>query len=280
MKKLIIPNSIEQISLTLKYADAYLIGIKGLCVNVNWEVDIDELSDIKQIIKDKELFIALNKNMTNNDIDILNKVLIELNGYNIKGVFYADTCIVSLFNKQSLNYDLVWSNEHATTNYNTINYWYDFNVKYTYISADITLNEIIDIKKNTNSKLIVPIFGYLPMFVSKRHIVKNYLEYFNLKDNSKINYIEKENSIYPIIDNNIGTIVYSNNVLNGLDYYEILKNNNIEYVTFNAFNISNEDFIRVLKVYNNESNEKISDILTNIDDGFLNKETISRVKRW
>jgi len=118
------------------------------------------------------------------------------------------------------------------------------------------------------------------MFVSKRHIVKNYLEYFNLKDNSKINYIEKENSIYPIIDNNIGTIVYSNNVLNGLDYYEILKNNNIEYVTFNAFNISNEDFIRVLKVYNNESNEKISDILTNIDDGFLNKETISRVKRW
>jgi len=279
MKKLIIPNSIEQISLTLKYADAYLIGIKGLCVNVNLEVDIDELSDIKQIIKDKELFIALNKNMTNNDIDILNKVLIELNGYNIKGVFYADTCIVSLFNKQSLNYDLVWSNEHATTNYNTINYWYDFNVKYTYISADITLNEIIDIKKNTNSKLIVPIFGYLPMFVSKRHIVKNYLEYFNLKDNSKINYIEKENSIYPIIDNNIGTIVYSNNVLNGLDYYEILKNNNIEYVTFNAFNISNEDFIRVLKVYNNESNEKISDILTNIDDGFLNKETISRVKR-
>lgn len=279
MKKLIIPNSIEQINLTLKYADAYLIGIKGLCVNVNLEVDIDVLSDIKQIIKDKELFIALNKNMTNNDIDILNKVLIELNSYNIKGIFYADTSIVSLFNKLTLNYDLVWSNEHATTNYNTINYWYDFNVKYTYISTDITLNEIIDIKKNTNSKLIVPIFGYLPMFVSKRHIVKNYLEYFNLKDDSKVNYIEKENKTYPIIDNNIGTIVYSNNILNGLEYYETLKNNNIEYVTFNAFDISSEDFIRILKVYNNESNEQISDILTNIDDGFLNKETISRVKK-
>ena len=37
------------------------------------------------------------------------------------------------------------------------------------------LDNILEIRKNTQVKLMVNIFGYLPMFVSKRHIVKNYL---------------------------------------------------------------------------------------------------------
>lgn len=59
-------------------------------------------------------------------------------------------------------------------------------IDYTYLSAEITLDEIIEISKNTSVKLIVPTFGYLPIFASMRHTVKNYLNRFNLKDNSKI----------------------------------------------------------------------------------------------
>ena len=38
------------------------------------------------------------------------------------------------------------------------------------------------------------------MFVSKRHLVKNYLECFNLKDDSDLHYLEKEGKKYPILD--------------------------------------------------------------------------------
>lgn len=279
MKKIIIPNSLKQLKDTLEYSDAYLIGIKDMCVNVNFCIKLDELEDIKKIIGDKELFIALNKNMTNNDIEELKSILIELKKYNIKGVFYADVGLVSLSRELDLNYDLVWSNEHATTNYNTINYWYDFGVKYTYISTDITLKEIIDIKNNSKSLLIVPIFGYLPMFVSKRHIVKNYLEYFNLKDDSKINYLFKEDKTYPIIDDKLGTRVYSNNILDGFNSLKEFNDNGIEYITFNSFNINDEEFIEVLKIYSYKSDKKVNDIFTNVDDGFFNKETICRVKK-
>ena len=95
-----------------------------------------------------------------------------------------------------------------------INYWNSKGSKYAYISSDITEEEIIKIIENSKSKLLVTLFGHLPMFVSKRHIVKNYLEYFKLEDKSSLNYIEKENKIYPIIDNFVGTQVYSNNILN------------------------------------------------------------------
>ena len=281
MKKIILIDNLEQIQSTLEYVDAYLIGIKDMCVNTLFSVDLDELKDISNKLKkeNKELFILLNKNLHNSDIEKVKEILIYLNKLDLKGIFYSDVAVIQLKEELSLNYDLVWAAEHATTNYNTINYWYDFGAKYTFISSDITYDNIIDIKKNTNSKLIVPIFGYLPMFVSRRHIVKNYLDYFKLNDNSKINYIEKENKIYPIVDNKLGTFVYSNNILNGVNYYKNVEKENIDYALFNGFNINTEDLIEVLKIYSGKSNKNINSLFENLDEGFLNKETIYRVKK-
>ena len=182
MKLLVMPSSIDEIKNTLNYCDAYLIGINGLSVNSNLCVDITDLDYILSIIGDRDLFLNLNKNMSNSDIDMLKNIMNNLNNYNIKGVFYYDVAILNIFKKNNYNYDLVWASEHASTNYNTINYWYSKGVKYCLVSSDITFNEILDIKNNSNCKLIVPIFGYQPMFNSKRHIVNNYLDYFNLYD--------------------------------------------------------------------------------------------------
>lgn len=281
MKKMLLANNYEQIKESINYVDAYLIGLKDMCVNTTYTLTLNQLESINDFIKkeNKELFILVNKSMHNKDIEVLKDILVNLNKLNIKGIFYSDVAIVELNKKLNLNYDLVWAQEHSTTNYNTINYWYSFGVKYTYVSSDITHTDIINIKKNSKSKLIVPIFGYLPMFVSYRHIVKNYLDYFNLKDDSIINYMEKENKIYPIVDNKEGTFVYSNNILDGLKYYDEFESNNIDYILFNGFDIDNDKLIEVLKVYNNKSTKNINSLFENIDTGFLDRETIYRVKK-
>ena len=195
-------------------------------------------------------------------------------------------CFINLKAQLHLNYDLVWTQEHLTTNYETINYWHEFGVNYTFVSSDITVSEIIDIKKSTNVKLMTMIFGYLPMFVSKRHIVKNYLNYFNLKDLSHVNYIEKEGKEYPIIDSDIATTVFSSNVLNGIRAYCLLKKSGMDYIVFNGFNIEDSVFVSVIDIYNNLSQENIensyddiSGMISNIDEGFMYQETISRVKK-
>ena len=55
------------------------------------------------------------------------------------------------------------------------------------------------IKENSKVKTFVNVFGYIPMFASRRHLVNNYLKTFDLTDNSDINYISKEgNSSRPI----------------------------------------------------------------------------------
>ena len=281
-KILTIPSSLKEIEKTKTIVDGFIIGIKDMCVNTNFCIDIEEL-DLLNTYKNKDIFISLNKNMHNKDLEVVKEILIKLNNYNIKGVLYYDVGVLNIYNKLDLNYDLVWSQEHLTTNYNTINYWNKMGAKYTYISSDITEEEIIKITEKSKSKLMVTLFGYLPMFVSKRHIVKNYLEYFKIDDESSVNYMEKEDKIYPIIDNKVGTQVYSNNILNGI---KSSLNINVDYIILNSFGIELDKFISVIEMFktvNNDNveeyNKKINNMFTNVDYGFLNTKTIYRVKK-
>ena len=268
-KLLVIPSSID-IDEFNKYADGYIFGLKDYSVNMPFYLSLEEIKGLD--IKDKDLFIAINKNIYTSELENLKKILLELDKLNIKGILFADTSLLVLKKELNLKTDLVWSQEHLTTNYETINYWYEEGVRYTYISSDITLREIKEIVDNTKSKLIVPIFGFIPIFTSKRHEVKNYLDHFNLNDESKINYIEKEEKIYPIVDDKEGTVVYSNSILNGYKEYKELD---VDYVTLNTFNIKKEKFIEILKVF---KENKLDDLeVENSDKGFLYKNMIYKV---
>ncbi len=280
-KILTIPNSLDEINKTSNLADGFIIGIKDMSVNVNFYIDINSLDTLNSIPKD--IFISLNKNMNNSDLKKVEEILIKLNDYNIKGVLFYDLGVLNIYKRLNLKYDLVFAQEHATTNYNTINFYNDLGVRYSYLSSNITLDEIKTIKANTKSLLMVNLFGYLPMFVSKRHIVKNYLEYFNLKDNSKVNYIEKEGKTYPIIDNSVGTQTFSNDILNGIKASIELD---LEYIILNSFNIEESKFISVLKMFKSvdksnvdEYYNNINNMFDNVSDGFLNTKTIYRVKK-
>ncbi len=276
-KTIVIPNNKKMIDLD---CDAIVLGLKNYSVNMPFYMDIEELKEISEKTN-KEIFVSINKNIFNNEIDKLKEILLKLNNIKIKGVFYYDISIVNLKEKLKLNYDLIWNQEHLTTNYMTINYWLSKGVKYTCLSNEITINEIKEITKNTKAKLIVQLFGYVPMMNSRRHAVKNYLNEFNIDDDSKINYIEKENKTYPIIDDENGTVVYTNKILNGIkDVLDI----DVEYILLNSFMINEKDFNKVLKMFKTvtkENKEEYYNMINNMfnaDTLFLHKETIYKVK--
>ncbi len=284
MKLLIMPKSIDQIESLIEDIDGVIVGIKDLSINQPAYFTLDEIKKINEIIKNngKEIFVSLNKNMFNKDLEILEYTLLQLDNLKLNGILYYDIAIVNFKKNLKLVTPLVWNQEHLTTNYLTSNFWYEYGAKYTMLSSEITIDEINEIALNANAKTMVPIFGYLPMFVSRRHLVKNYLDTFKIKDDSNINYIEKENKTYAIIDSNDGTIAYSNKCLNGIN--ETLKLNS-DYIVLNSFNINNATFRRVVSMYNivNESNvqefkEEIDKMLET-DTGFLYKETVYEVKK-
>ncbi|MCI9110327.1 MAG: hypothetical protein HFH47_00775 [Bacilli bacterium] len=269
METVAIIKSFNQANDIKELVDAFILPIKDYSINFESSFTLDEINTFKML--GKKVFLAVNKNIHNSEIDDLKEKLIEIDKLNINGIIYYDASIVKLKKDLDLKTDLIWSQEHMVTNYGTINYWYDKGVKYSYLSSEITKEEINDIKENSKAKLFLNVFGYIPMFTSRRHLVNNYIQYFNLNENGKNKTIYKEEKHYPINDKEHGTTVYSDYILNILDE----DFSDIDYLVFNSFLIENSEFKEVL--YNFKNN--IKEYKFPFNHGFLYNETVYRVKK-
>jgi collagenase-like PrtC family protease len=286
-KIIAVPNHVDDIDLIIEKSDAILLGIKGMSVNC-LDIEKEQLHDIVNRIKSagKEVFVALNKNMHNNDLEELAELLKQCQELEISGLFYCDVAVLEICHNISLDLPLIWSAEHLVTNYHTINYWQSFGIKYAFLSNELTKDEIIDIKKNAKVPLIVQAFGYLPMYVSKRLALTNYLKFFKLKTSTRNFYLWKEDNRYPIVERSIGTEIYSSYILNAIGEYLDYKKNGIEYVLLSGFQIEIDKFLRIIDLFNivDEDNIEqykleIDDMFDNSSEGFLHTETIYQVKK-
>jgi len=287
MKLMIMPNDLNVLKKNLGKFNSIMIGIKDLSINMPRYFSYEEFISIYNFCKENkiEVFVALNKNMHNKDLDYLKEIMFKLEKLNVTGIMYYDIAVVNIKLENNLKTPLVWGQEHLTTNYITSNFWNSYGSEYTLVSNEITKEEIIELKQDSLSKLIVTVFGYLPMFVSERHLVKNYLKTFDLKDTSKVNYIENGGNVYPIIDNELGTIAYSAHVLNGIKEALEFKECGIDYILLNPYLIEDDKFEMVLDLFNNVNSDNVEEYFQkieenfNCDNGFLNKETIYKVKK-
>lgn len=276
MSKLLIKPTESNYEKVISFCDGVIIGVDGLSVNTPIVTkNIDKLLEIAKK-NNKLVYVNLNKNMTNSDLDKLEETLIYLNDL-VDGIVFYDIAVLNIAKRLKLNVKLIWNQEHFTTNFYTSNYYHSEGVYGMHISSDITLDEINEIIENSKMYLFLTVFGYLPMFNSFRHLVDNFMNTFNIEKKKTVYYMEEKSKFYPIIDDEYGTTVYSNMILNGLEEYSVLKNNDMSFVFDNTL-IDDELFLEVLKrVY--ENNYDIDDLFSNLDKGFLYKETIYKVKK-
>ena len=124
-------------------------------------------------------------------------------------MFFYDLSILELKKELHLNLDLVWNNTHMVTNYYTSNYYYDKGCKYSYLSNEITIDEIIEFKKKAKAKLIFMLLGYPVVSFSKRKLLTN----SNFEKELKIKEpISKQE--YKVIESKFGTTFKYNKVRN------------------------------------------------------------------
>ena len=261
---------VKSLDMALKASDlvdTFIIPIDDF--SVNYEKTFC-LNDVKKINDVKKSFVVLNKNIHNDELGKLEKLLLEIENIGVLGIIFYDISIVNLKKKLNIKTPLVWYQEHLVTNYKTINYWNKKGVEWAYLSSELTKRELDEIADNTNFKLFVTVFGYLPMFTSRRNLVESYLNTFNLKENGYEKRIVNEGKEYIITDNYKGTVVYSDYILNALDE----DFSNFDYIVFNSNFINDEDVLEIIEKYR----EGKTDYKYPINHGFLYKETVYKVK--
>ena len=270
----------------LNYTNSFIIGLKEYSINYQ-EYSIDEIDKLLKEFPNIELFISLNKNIFNSDLKDLEEKLIELNKLNIKAVLFYDLSILSLVKKNNLNIPLVWAAEHMTTNYNTCNYYYDKGVKYVYLSSEITVDEIKEIKEKSNIKLISFFFGYPDVSFSKRKLLTNYFLYNKLnKEKDWYTISSDEDNKYFIKESKLGTRILYGKVMNGIKPFNDLINV-VDYALLNEEMMDHDTFIKGLSIFkelmdnkvdSELANEKITNLVNSDDTVFYYKKTIYKVK--
>ena len=267
-------------------AKCVLFGLKDLSTYEN-EITLEELKDIK----DKEVFLAIDKNIFNRDLELLENTLKRIDKYNIAGIFFYDLAVLNLAKKYNVKTPLIWNQNFLVTNYKACNFYQKEGITGAVLSSEITISEVEEIAKNTKLNLFLNIFGYQLMAISKRNLITNYFKYLKLENDKQTNYIIEKNNKYPVIEEKIGTKFYTKDILNGIRYINKLKQANIKYLILDDNLIDQKVFEEVASIYeesiaNNltdeqllEKEEKIKKLLPNTSTLFLDKKTIYKVKR-
>lgn len=261
----------------IKKIDGIIIGIENLSIGfASYETKESIVSKIKYIKGlNVEVFISLNKNIYNSDLEYLKDIINLIKDYDIDGIIYYDISIYNIVKSIDSNIPLYWNQEHLTTNYMTCNFWKNRGVVGTFLSSDITIDEILDIKKNVDMKYIVQIFGYVRMMASSRKLITNYLKHIGYDKSHKTYeiYENLSNKKYPIIEDGDDTITLSDKCINGIKHLELLEKSGIDYIFLDSLNIPN--FESVIDSFNNNDISYFDDI----EDYFLSRKTIYKVKR-
>ena len=287
MKYIVVPNDINELDTYKKHdIDTFILGLDDYSINY----PSVSLEDIKELSKKYNLFIAVNKNIFNSELDDLLIKLKELAKLNILGVLYYDLGILNLVMDNKIDLDLVWHQTHMVTNYNTCNYYYSKGVKYAFVANEITLDEIIEINEKSNIKLFVEVFGYPIASHSRRKLLSNYFHSIGKEMKNRTYTLEERTGKFLIKENKDGASILSSYITNGTKPLFTLIENNIDYAVLDTQGIDLNICLKVVDKYNYILNNNLSEsekdsIILDMNNligestNFFYKKTIYKVKR-
>ena len=281
--KIIIEPSTKN-DLYLDYVDGIILSLKDYSIGSNVYYNLDEIKDIVKTTN-KEIFINMNNNIMNNEIEKLKIILKEIDKLNIKGIFFYDIAILQLKRELKLNIDLIWNQTHMVNNYKTCDYYYSKGVKYALLGKEITLEEILEIINKSKITSMVEVVSIPNIAFSKRLLLTNYYKDLGKDIKYELDIKEKvTKDKYLVKEEDKGTSFFQEKIINGTSIIKELFDNNCKYIIMREFNINDfkELIIDTKEYINNKCNDKeYINKYKKLGDNtnFFFKKTIYKVKK-
>ena len=309
MKKpelLVTPQSVEHVKALLEAgADAFVIGEQKFGLRLAGDFTVAQVEEATAMIHaaGKKIYVAVNAIFHNDRLDALDVYLQEMARIGVDALLFGDPAVVVAVRELGITIPLHWSAETIATNWFQVNYWGERGSKRAVLARELSLDEVIEIKENTDHEIEVQVHGMTCMFQSKRSLLGNYflyreeaMEIENRKDNKNMFLHDKERkNKYPIYEDMNGTHIFSPNdmcvieeltdlfeagidslkidgVLHTFDY--VVTVTNLYRQAIDAFYDQGEDAYEDIKDGLVEQVEAIQPALRPLDTGFIFKETV------
>lgn len=188
-------------------------------------------------------YIFVNRILDNKGIEDFKKLISKLPD-NIKGIVFDDIGVLNVLLESNLDITKILFLNHFNCNYESINIYLDY-IDSVVISPDLTVEETREILAKASKPLVVHTFEHVNIMYSRRSLITNYNNYF--KENAGL-ISDLEESIsnvkFKIIENEYGTVIYTKEPFNGLEY---LNDDNILFNLINTVFLSDEEVLKILK---------------------------------
>jgi collagenase-like PrtC family protease len=218
--------------------DGIILALNDLSIQSIKYYSLDEIKSIKEKYPNLEIFIKINKNILNKDIDLLKESLIELDKLKVNGVFFYDLALIQIKKELNLSIDLVWDQTHMVNNYKTCNFYNELGVKYALLSKEITLNEIETIISKSKITSMVEVVSIPTIAYSKRKLLTSYFKNIGKDKKDTIEITEKvSNNKYIVIEEENGTSFFDASIVNGTSIIKDLYEMNCPYIIMREYKI-------------------------------------------
>lgn len=254
-----IPNSYD----LSMFKEDIILPLKGYSVGFDVYFDSEE---IEKIANKRNVSVLINSFLHKNEIENIKQELEKMPS--VKYFFVEDLGLTNIIDRNLI----VLFQNHMVSNYESINYFNSIDLKNIVISNELTIDEIDEIKKKTNSNLFYFFINRNMLMYSKRGLISSYNEYKGkeLTDGKK-EIIENVSKKSLLIKEEDGvTTIFDKNIFSANSYLKEL--NGLNFIV----NFSNMDENETKIILENYDKENLSDYI-NCDNYFLLNKIIYKV---
>jgi U32 family peptidase len=212
-------------------ADAVTVGHEQYALRVPGNFS---LSDIEQAVKiahglEKKLYVSMNALMHNEDLVEMEEYVRNLSAFGVDAIVFGDPAVMMTVQDVAPEMKLHWNTETTATNYETVRYWAAKGAKRALLARELSLEAVLETKRNVEIEIEAQIHGMTCIFHSRRELVSNYFEHLGMEERRQKTRLEnrlfvketkREEQAYPIFEDKNGTHIMSANDICMIEHLE------------------------------------------------------------
>lgn len=201
-------------------ADGILLGINDLSYRIP-TYSFDQANSILQqaTLLNMEVFLALNRLLDEDEIQMAKAFIDALQPASFTGIYFQDLAYVRFCEGKDVQ--LIYAPEAIITNSKEVEALCSCGIDRIMAAKELTLDEIEKMSTGNPQKVELFGFGHLPMALSRRPLVRNYLEEIgldpSLSSGTQLRLKEEKRTVfYPILEDARETTLFSDTVFSVL----------------------------------------------------------------
>lgn len=235
--------------------DALIVGIKGLSIRMETNIELKDLQDWKNEC-DKygiKLYVNALKLFMEDEMEFVIDSLKVCKEIGIDGIYFSDEGVLWEAKMLGMENILIYQPETLVANHNDVQFYLEQGIQSVSLAHELSLEEIKKIASYTPNVEIL-IHGYFSICYSRRPLVKNYLDAIGSQAEVKTYELIESTRTgrMPIVQDENGTHVFSEKPMSSIQELEALQSYGISRFRVDSFFKDDDWSVQVLNMYKNK----------------------------